>query len=75
MNDYEKNLNELREITRTFSEGELSLEESVALFEKGVKAADSAMKELKKTYGKIMELKTEMDSVFTVPFEGERKDG
>ena len=72
MNDYEKNLSELKKITQTFAEQSLSLEESVALFEAGVKLADGAVRALQTTYGKIMELKVEMDKVFTVPFEGER---
>ena len=75
MNSYEKNLSELKKITAAFSEESLSLEESVALFERGVKLADAAVGELKKTYGRMMELKEEMDGVFALSFDGGRNNG
>lgn len=72
MNKYEDNLRQLQEIADRFTTGELSLTESVQLFELGVRLADEAVSELKTTYGKITELKREMDKVFEAPFEGER---
>ena len=72
MNHYEKNLEELRNISQQFSEGSLSLAESVKLFEKGVRLAEEAVTELRQTQGKINELKREMDRVLEVPFEGDR---
>ena len=53
MADFEKQLAALESIVERLEEGDLSLEESVQLFEEGMKLSDACKKELEAAEGKI----------------------
>ena len=54
--DFEKSLNELEKIVAQLESGECSLDESIKLFEKGVKCAGDCRNALKDAKSKIMSL-------------------
>jgi exodeoxyribonuclease VII small subunit len=53
MADFEKQLNALESIVERLENGDLTLEDSVRLFEEGVKLSDACKKELEAAEGKI----------------------
>lgn len=53
MADFERNLTELEKVVERLEQGDLSLEESVKLFEEGVKLSQSCKQELEVAEGKI----------------------
>jgi exodeoxyribonuclease VII small subunit len=53
MADFEKQLTALETVVERLERGDLSLEESVRLFEEGVKLSDACKKELEAAEGKI----------------------
>jgi exodeoxyribonuclease VII small subunit len=53
MADFEKHLTALETIVDRLERGDLSLEDSVRLFEEGVKLSDACKKELEAAEGKI----------------------
>jgi exodeoxyribonuclease VII small subunit len=53
MADFEKQLTALESIVERLEEGDLSLEESVQLFEEGMKLSEACKKELEAAEGKI----------------------
>jgi exodeoxyribonuclease VII small subunit len=53
MANFEEQLTALESVVERLERGELSLEESVRLFEEGVKLSDSCKKELEAAEGKI----------------------
>jgi exodeoxyribonuclease VII small subunit len=53
MPDFEKQLTALEKVVERLEQGDLSLEESVRLFEEGVKLSDACKKELEAAEGKI----------------------
>ncbi len=53
MADFEKHLTALESIVDRLERGDLSLEDSVRLFEEGVKLSDACKKELEAAEGKI----------------------
>lgn len=53
MADFEKNLNALEAVVERLERGDLSLEDSVRLFEEGMKLSDVCKKELEEAEGKI----------------------
>jgi exodeoxyribonuclease VII small subunit len=53
MPDFEKQLRALESVVERLEQGDLSLEESVQLFEEGIKLSDACKKELEGAEGKI----------------------
>jgi exodeoxyribonuclease VII small subunit len=53
MPDFEKQLKALESVVERLEQGDLSLEESVQLFEEGIKLSDACKKELEVAEGKI----------------------
>jgi exodeoxyribonuclease VII small subunit len=72
---FEKALEDLEKIVEKLEKGGLSLSESLALFEKGVKLARFLREELEKAEKKVeILLKDEKGEVKEKPFELERED-
>jgi len=63
-NNFEENLSRLEEISALLEGEELGLDESISLFEEGIKLSKSCITALKKAELKITELKSEL-SEFT----------
>lgn len=55
--DFQKQFEELEEITQSLESGDLDLDKSLKHFEKGLKIAQDLKKQLTKTENKIKELK------------------
>ncbi len=55
-NNFEKSLNELENIIKTLDSEEISLDESIALFEKGVMLSNECRKTLESAENKIITL-------------------
>ena len=62
-NTFEENLSRLEEISTLLESEELGLDESISLFEEGIKLSKSCMTALKKAELKITELKSELSEV------------
>ena len=62
-NTFEENLSRLEEISTLLENEELGLDESISLFEEGIKLSKSCMTALKKAELKITELKSELSEV------------
>ena len=62
-NTFEVNLSRLEEISTLLESEELELEESISLFEEGIKLSKSCMNTLKKAELKITELKSDLSKV------------
>lgn len=54
--DFEKSLNELESVVAQLESGDVSLDESVKLFEKGIKLSDDCRKTLENARQKIITL-------------------
>ncbi len=57
----EKDIKRLEEISRILEEGEVSLDESLKLYEEGCKLAKNCLKELEKAKGKIIMIKKDFN--------------
>jgi len=66
---FEENLSRLEEISTMLESEELGLDESISLFEEGIKLSKSCMTELKNAELKITKLKSELSEV--IPEEDE----
>ncbi len=62
-NTFEENLSRLEEISTLLESEELGLDESISLFEEGIKLSKNCMSALKKAELKITELKSELSKV------------
>ncbi len=62
-NTFEVNLSRLEEISTLLESEELGLDESISLFEEGIKLSKSCITSLKKAELKITELKSELSEV------------
>ncbi len=72
MNDFENMIKELNDITEKLESGELSLAESMALFEKGVELTKKCNDILTEAQGKIVKItKDEEGNYKEVPFSVE----
>lgn len=60
---FEENLSRLEEISTLLESENLGLDESISLFEEGIKLSKSCMTALKKAELKITELKSELSEV------------
>ena len=58
---FEKQMNRLEEIVDTIEKGEVSLDESIKLYEEGLKLSKGLKKQLKSFEDKINELSKEND--------------
>lgn len=61
--DYEKKLNELEELVKKLENGNVTLEESVELFESGVALTKDCILALKEYKGRITSASGEMDKL------------
>jgi exodeoxyribonuclease VII small subunit len=59
--DFDSALQRLEEIVEKMESGQLSLEESLGMFEEGVKLSLYCQKELQKTDGKVQRLMKKLD--------------
>ena len=72
MNDFEKMMSELNEITEKLESGELSLSESMALFEKGVELTRKCGELLNEAKQKIVKITEDSEgNVKETPFDVE----
>ena len=62
-NNFEENLSRLEEISSLLEGEELGLDESISLFEEGIKLSKNCMTALKKAELKITELKSDLSEV------------
>ena len=62
-NTFEVNLSRLEEISALLESEELGLDDSISLFEEGIKLSKSCITSLKKAELKITELKSELSEV------------
>ncbi len=62
-NSFEENLSRLEEISTLLESEELGLDESISLFEEGIKLSKSCMTALKNAELKITKLKSELSEV------------
>ena len=62
-NTFEENLSRLEEISTLLESEELGLDESISLFDEGMKLSKNCMSALKKAELKITELKSELSEV------------
>jgi exodeoxyribonuclease VII small subunit len=62
-NNFEEDLSRLEEISTLLEGEELGLDESISLFEEGIKLSKNCMTALKKAELKITELKSDLSEV------------
>ncbi|WP_097461022.1 exodeoxyribonuclease VII small subunit [Mangrovitalea sediminis] len=68
--DFEKALSELEELVRKLEQGELSLEQSLAAFERGVKLTRECQTALRSAEQRVQQLMQREDgSVESMPFQ------
>lgn len=67
---FENIYRELEETVRRLETGDLSLAESVALFERGTKLAEQANLILDQAELRVQQLTSDGDMLSTIPFEG-----
>ncbi|NLO79880.1 MAG: exodeoxyribonuclease VII small subunit [Xanthomonadaceae bacterium] len=67
--DFERALKELEELVERMEQGELSLEESLKTFERGIELTRSCQQALKEAEQKVEILISKGDQVRAVPFE------
>lgn len=61
-NSFEDSLNRLQEISDALEKGEIGLEESIQLYEEGIKLAKQCYSTLKDAELKVTELKKQLES-------------
>ena len=70
--DFEKSLNELEQLVRDLDQGELSLEQSLAAFERGVKLTRECQSALKSAEQRVEQLVQNSDGTLeTRPFSAD----
>ena len=67
--NFEKSLAELEEIVSTLEQGDISLEDSLSAFEKGVKLSNDCQKALKTAEQKVNKLVAKGDGFTLEPFD------
>ncbi|MFE8072752.1 exodeoxyribonuclease VII small subunit [Marinobacteraceae bacterium S3BR75-40.1] len=74
--DFETSLEELESLVRKLEQGELSLEDSLAAFEKGVRLTRSCQQALKSAEQRVQKVVEQENGEFDVtPFKDEGADG
>ncbi len=66
---FEESLKELEEIVAKMEQGNLTIDESIAAFTKGIELCKDCEKALNDAKGKITILQKEMEKTSEVPFE------
>ena len=66
---FEESLKELEEIVAKMEQGNLTIDESIVAFTKGIELCKNCSKALEDAKGKITILQKEMESIKEVPFE------
>ena len=66
---FEESLKELEAIVTKMEQGNLSIDESIAAFTKGIELCKNCTKELEEAKGKITILQKEMESIEEVTFD------
>ena len=74
MPKFEECLQRLEMIVNELEKGDLALEQSLALFEEGMKLSDSCRKELEEAEGKVEILLKQNGKLQAEPFEPERAE-
>ncbi|MCL2234105.1 MAG: exodeoxyribonuclease VII small subunit [Firmicutes bacterium] len=69
--EFEKNLNELEKLVAKMQDKNISLNDGIALYEKGITLTRKALDDLGSSRSKIVLLKAEMDKLVEEPFNGE----
>ncbi len=69
--DFERSLKELEELVSKMEQGELSLEDSLKSFERGIELTRACQKALKDAEQKVEILTNKGGDVHAVPFDGE----
>ncbi len=70
--NFEQGTKELEKIIEKLDSKNVTLEESIVLFEQGVKISKECLALLNESKGKITMVKEELDSLLEVPFEIEQ---
>ena len=65
---FEENLAGLQEIVNRLERGDIALEESVALYEEGMRYAQAMNGQLKKAAGKVTALEKKQEAFMETPF-------
>lgn len=71
---FEKHLNELEELVEKMESGELNLEESLQLFESGIKLTRKCQTALDKAEQKVQSLTQQENQLVTQPFNTEENE-
>lgn len=75
MPSFEESLKKLESVVERLEKGDLPLEESLKLFEEGVKLSETCKKQLESAEGKVQTLLKQRDGSFkTEPFPNETDD-
>ncbi|HEV2215861.1 MAG TPA: exodeoxyribonuclease VII small subunit [Terracidiphilus sp.] len=75
MPSFEESLKKLESVVERLEKGDLPLEESLNLFEEGVKLSEACKKQLESAEGKVQTLLKQRDGSFkTEPFPNETED-
>ncbi|MCL2861366.1 MAG: exodeoxyribonuclease VII small subunit [Firmicutes bacterium] len=69
--EFEKNLTELEKIVQKMQDKNISLNDGIVLYEKGIVLTRKALDDLSSSRGKIVLLKHEMDKLIEEPYNGE----
>lgn len=69
--NFEDALNDLEQLVETMEEGDLSLEESLKQFEKGIALASSCQQSLQKAEQKVEQLIEKNGELFSKDFDSE----
>ena len=69
--NFEDALNDLEQLVETMEEGDLSLEESLKQFEKGIALASSCQQSLQKAEQKVEQLIEKNGKLFSKDFDSE----
>lgn len=73
--DFEEALEQLEQLVSAMEEGELSLEESLQSFEKGIKLTRECQSALNKAEQKVQKLLDDAGTTETLDFEEDEEDG
>jgi exodeoxyribonuclease VII small subunit len=75
MPSFEESLKKLETVVERLEKGDLPLEESLKLFEEGVRLSETCKKQLESAEGKVQMLLKQRDGTFkTEPFPPEHED-
>lgn len=69
--EFEVALSKLNEIKEKLDSPDITLDESIKLYEKSITYTKTCIDKLKEADGKIVVLKSELDGVFEKPFNAE----